>query len=280
MYMYYVPIYFAIMFFLALGALIVLVRWPRIEGKGLVIGYAISESLQYAWFTVDRYLLIMLQHDTIRLTSVWMHPAYRIASRALPVIGVLGHVMLLCALLFLGRALYRRFNEKRELRSDLPSPASAPASDYQSMMKAANPVDKVLAANISLDGAALNVSSDSCDAAKIRDYLADEISARLRKKDIEVHWQGVEGANIVLRFIRIEQGNQLLRYIVPFSAPARCDVEGTLLMTHSGPRPFFFERRADLSIFGGASGYMLRVCARRSADDVAQFILINMKQNV
>ncbi len=112
------------------------------------------------------------------------------------------------------------------------------------------------------------------DVSPILQRFQQSLEKRLRKSGTSILWQPVgDRCQLVIWFLLIDQGNQFLRWLVPFCSPARIRIEGAFSADGSPAQRFVHERRADFGLAGGAAPYMLGVCADRLAKDVAKDIL-------
>lgn len=120
-------------------------------------------------------------------------------------------------------------------------------------------------------GAASNVKFD---AAEITAEMKAALEKRLLKKGVAVRWsEQAEGSELLIRIVDMDQGNQFLRYLLPFISPAVLEVEGQLAVAGSSPRPLHYVQRAQVGLFGGSARGMLKACAQRVADKVAGEVL-------
>ena len=135
----------------------------------------------------------------------------------------------------------------------------------------ATPKSRTLAAHCSLEGATLNISYES---SKVANRLRRELERRLGKKGVALAWQDQPQASEVrIRFVRIDQGNQFLRWLLPFVAPAVVEIEGEINASGRTAKPFHYIRKTHFAMFGGAAKYMVGVCADRLAGDLTKEIL-------
>lgn len=80
-------------------------------------------------------------------------------------------------------------------------------------------------------------------------------------------------AALHVRFVRIEQGNQLLRYLLPFLSPAFIEIEADLLSQGNVVESFYYRQNAQAGLFGGTATGMLNVCADRIAKKLSKGVL-------
>jgi hypothetical protein len=113
----------------------------------------------------------------------------------------------------------------------------------------------------------------SLPKAEILQDLKAEIEKRLGKKGITVQWlDATQTPELAMNLVRIDEGNQLLRYLVPFPAPAIVAVEGQVAVDSREPRGFQSTRRANFGVFGGSAKGMLHVCNVQIAKDVTKAV--------
>ena len=123
----------------------------------------------------------------------------------------------------------------------------------------------------STEGAAITVSFDAEDIVAA---LKKRLEKRLGKKGIGVNWsETAESSDVSVRFVEIDQGNQFLRWMLPFLAPAVVEVEGHVSPGGSSPRSFHFVQKAQVGLLGGGAKSMLTVCASRVADKISTEVL-------
>lgn len=134
----------------------------------------------------------------------------------------------------------------------------------------AKEIRRTLTGHCTLDGATLKTT---LDGSEIATPLKEQLAKRLQKRQAGIAWgDGPDQCDFRIRFIEVEQGNQLLRYILPFIAPAAIEVEGEVLGTAQGPKAFHYRQRAQVGLFGGSAKSMLKGCAIRLADKIAKDI--------
>jgi hypothetical protein len=107
--------------------------------------------------------------------------------------------------------------------------------------------------------------------AEILGDLKLEIQKRLGKKGITVQWlDATQSPELAINLLRIDEGNQLLRYLIPFSAPAIVAIEGQVRVDSQEPRDFEKTRRANFGLFGGTPKSMLHYCNVLIAKDITK----------
>jgi len=150
-----------------------------------------------------------------------------------------------------------------------PPPLVAPAIDED---EAEDPVNEdAVTAHCSLRDADVTLSFSPSEVAE---RFRRELAKRLGKKEVELAWRREpRGAEVRIRFVRIDEGNQFLRWLVPFIAPAVVEIEGEVALRGHEPRPFEYVRKAHFGFFGGTPQYMVGVCADRLARGLAKEIL-------
>ena len=137
-------------------------------------------------------------------------------------------------------------------------------------------VNKTITAWCSDSGAALTLSFD---AAQITAEMRTSIEKRLLKKGVAVRWNNQEaGSELVIRVVAIDQGNQFLRWFLPFIAPAVLEVEGQVGIGGSTPLQFHYTQRAQMGLLGGSAQGMLKVNAQRVSVKIAGDVLRSMGQ--
>jgi hypothetical protein len=138
-----------------------------------------------------------------------------------------------------------------------------------------NEVSRTITVCCSDSGAAFKVSFD---AAEITAEIRTQLEKRLIKKGVAVRWgEQASSPELVIRVVAMDQGNRLLRYLLPFIAPAFLEVEGEMALAGSGPQQFHYVQRAQVGIFGGSAKGMLKVCAQRVANKITKDVLRNLK---
>ena len=109
--------------------------------------------------------------------------------------------------------------------------------------------------------------------AEILQDLKAEIEKRLGKKGVTVEWlDATQAPELAMNLVRIDEGNQMLRYMVPFLAPAVVAIEGQVTVDSREPREFQCTRRAHFGLFGGQAKAMLHVCNVQIAKDIAKAV--------
>jgi len=132
-------------------------------------------------------------------------------------------------------------------------------------------VSKTISSCCTAQGAALNLSFD---VSEVVQELKSALEKKLLKKGIALRWTDeAVGSEVIIRIISIEQGNQFLRWLLPFIAPAVLEVEGQVAVGSAKPEPFHYVQRAQIGLAGGSAKGMLKVCATRTADKIAGDVL-------
>lgn len=131
--------------------------------------------------------------------------------------------------------------------------------------------DRKISANCSLKGTILNLSFDP---SNITDRLQRELEKKPGKMGVNFSWQdSFEFAELRIRFMKIDQGSRLVRYLIcPLFAPALIEVEGELVLDDASPRSFHHTKKAYLGFLGGSPRGMLKFCACGIADKIAKDI--------
>lgn len=123
----------------------------------------------------------------------------------------------------------------------------------------------------SLDGAALNLSFN---ASEIVDHLRNELEGRLTKKGITVCWENNSPApQLKIQVVQVDEGNQFVRWLIPFIAPAVLEVKGEVSVNGARVRAFHHIQRAQIGLLGGSARHMLEVCSGRLARNIAREVL-------
>jgi hypothetical protein len=114
----------------------------------------------------------------------------------------------------------------------------------------------------------------SFDVEVITKELMTQLEKCLGKKGIALEWiDDPHEAELVVEIVTMNQGNQLLRWLVPFVAPAILEVEGEIALEHCTPVEFQYDQRAHIGVFGGTGKGMLKVNAQRVAAKIAKDVL-------
>jgi hypothetical protein len=114
----------------------------------------------------------------------------------------------------------------------------------------------------------------SFDAGDVTQRIKTKLAKKLGKKGVALYWtHETDSPEIVIRVLRIDQGNQLVRYLCPFIAPAVVEVEGRAAIGGAAPRRFRCVQKAQIGFFGGSARGMLNFCADRVGGKIAKEIL-------
>jgi len=136
---------------------------------------------------------------------------------------------------------------------------------------------KCLTALFVAQGAALTLSFDPVEVVQ---EFRNALNTRLLKKGFTLNWtDDCENPHILIRLVSVDQGNQFLRWLLPFIAPAVLEVEGQVTVGGTKPQQFHFVQRAQMGIAGGSARHMLKVCATRSAHRVAADVLSALRDH-
>jgi len=128
-----------------------------------------------------------------------------------------------------------------------------------------------LASSCTLHGATVTLSFGPVEVIQ---RLRENLEKKLRKKGITLYWTNeVDSPEIAIRIVKIDEGSQLLRYLLPFIAPAVLEVEGRVAIAGSSPRQFHYTQKAQLGLFGGSARGMLNLCADRVGGKIAKDVL-------
>ena len=124
-------------------------------------------------------------------------------------------------------------------------------------------------------GAALTLSFD---VSEVVQELKNAMEKKLLKKGIAIRWvEETPSPEILIRVISIDQGNQFLRWLLPFIAPAALEVEGQCAIAGARPLPFHYTQKAQMGVAGGSARGMLKVCAMRIVDKIAGDVLRTLR---
>ena len=94
-----------------------------------------------------------------------------------------------------------------------------------------------------------------------------------------MRWNNQEAASdLVVRVVAMDQGNQFLRWLLPFIAPAVLEVEGQVGLDGSAPQPFHYNQRAQMGLLGGSAREVLKVDAQRVGHKIAEDVLRSMRR--
>ncbi len=131
--------------------------------------------------------------------------------------------------------------------------------------------DRTITSSCTLKGAATTLSFDP---SEVVEELKKTLEKKLMKKRVALRWTDESvTSEVLVRVVEIDQGNQFLRYLLPFIAPALLEVEGQVAVTGSSPRPFHYVQKAQVGLFGGSAKGMLKTCAERVAGKIAGEVL-------
>ena len=135
--------------------------------------------------------------------------------------------------------------------------------------------ENTLGFTYSLDGAAVNYGGD---AGALMQRMMNRVTKLLKKKGIALSQQAAgEVVPLRVRVVQIEQGNQLMRYFLPFLSPAFVEIEAELDVPSGGSESFFYKKAAQFGLFGGSASGMLGVCVDRVATDLSKDINKRLK---
>jgi hypothetical protein len=127
--------------------------------------------------------------------------------------------------------------------------------------------DTTITSCCTLKGASTTLSFEP---SEVIEELKKTLEKRLMKKGIALRWTDESGTpELLVRVVQIDQGNQFLRYLLPFLSPTVLEVEGQVTVPGSDPRPFHYVQKAQMGLFGGSARGMLKVCADRVAGKIA-----------
>jgi hypothetical protein len=145
----------------------------------------------------------------------------------------------------------------------VPAPAAAPSL-------VGKPIG-ALVSSCTLRGADVNLSFG---AAEVIERLRERLEKRLRKKKVALFWSNETASpEISIRIVRIDEGSQVMRYFIPFAAPAILEVAGRIAIPGSASQQFHYTRKAHFGLFGGSPRAMLNICADRMSAKIAKDVL-------
>ena len=132
-------------------------------------------------------------------------------------------------------------------------------------------IPRTLICGCSVEGAAVNYDGD---LGKLANRLLKDLTGKLEKKGVDLEYASAwEDAELQIRFVQVEQGSQLLRYMLPFAAPAFMEIQADLASGEGPPFSKRYYHEAQGGLFGGSASGMLGKCvdriASRIADDLA-----------
>jgi len=134
---------------------------------------------------------------------------------------------------------------------------------------------KTISSCCTVKGAALTLSFDASDVVQ---ELKNALDKKLLKKGIALLWrEESDSPELYIRVIEINQGNQFLRWLLPFIAPAVLEIEGQVAVSGTRPQPFHYVQKAQVGLAGGSGRGMLKVCAQRAADKIVKDVLISLQ---
>jgi hypothetical protein len=118
-----------------------------------------------------------------------------------------------------------------------------------------------------LEGATLKLR---IDASEIIQELQSVLNKKLGKNGMTLWWTEEScSPQLFVRVVAMDQGNQFMRWLLPFVAPAVLEVEGQVAVNGLPPQAFHYVQRTHFGVFGGTARYMLKVCAQRAAAKIA-----------
>jgi hypothetical protein len=134
-----------------------------------------------------------------------------------------------------------------------------------------NAQERTIRSCCTLKGAALTLSFEP---SAVVQELKNALDKKLLKKGIALLWtEETDSPELLIRVIEINQGNQFLRWLLPFIAPAVIELEGQVAVSGTHPQPFHYVQKAQIGIAGGSGKGMLKVCAQRAADNIVKDVL-------
>jgi len=137
-------------------------------------------------------------------------------------------------------------------------------------------VIKTISACCTAQGAILKLSFH---VGEVVMELKKALEKRLLKKGIALQWTDeLADPELYIRIVAIDQGNQFLRWLIPFVAPAVLEVGGQVGRDSGNPAGFHYVQKAQMGLAGGSARGMLRVNAQRVAAKIAGDVLRQMRQ--
>ncbi len=98
--------------------------------------------------------------------------------------------------------------------------------------------------------------------------ITKELGARL-EESLTLNWvDESESPELLVRVVKIDQGNQFLRWLLPFIAPATLEVKGHITIGDAAPQQFHHVKNKQVGFLGGSAEGMLKACARRVAAEI------------
>jgi hypothetical protein len=129
----------------------------------------------------------------------------------------------------------------------------------------------VVLACVSLEGTAINYRGD---LEKLAVGFVNALAQFLRKKGVTLELRPTaENTTLQIRFVEIEQCNQLLRYLMPFTSPAFVEIEAEFASGRAPAELLPYRQTAHFGLFGGSAAGMLGVCVDRLAEKLGKDVL-------
>jgi hypothetical protein len=118
----------------------------------------------------------------------------------------------------------------------------------------------------------------SYDIEQVMDRIRQTVDKKLKKKNIDVHWSDQDGdVAVLIRLIRVDEGKQFMRWLIPFSAPAVVIADVDVSIRGAGGGDDFdsinADGRAHFGFFGGSPTQMVGVSADRVATQIAKAMI-------
>jgi hypothetical protein len=96
------------------------------------------------------------------------------------------------------------------------------------------------------------------------------LTKKLAKKGIEMSWSdSTANCEVEIRVLKVQQGNQFLRWLFPFIAPAVVEIEGQFALPGLPCQPFHRTETAQVGFLGGSASHMVGTCIDRLAYQLA-----------
>ena len=104
--------------------------------------------------------------------------------------------------------------------------------------------------------------------------LREKLQKRLLKKGYEMqHVAQSAEPTLLVQMVRLDEGSQLMRYLLPFISPAVMEVRGHVNGLGSEARAFSYVQKAQMGLFGGSPKSMMEINADRVAAKIVKDVL-------
>ena len=120
----------------------------------------------------------------------------------------------------------------------------------------------------------LESSNLSYEPTELITYLRERLEKRLLKKGFAIQWvPQTQNPALLVHMVRLDEGNQALRYLLPFISPAVLEVQGRVTAPNTTPRQFIYAQKAHFGLFGGTPRNMMKLNADRVSAKVAKEVV-------